>query len=167
MKTKNQKICPQQYFQKWEMRKTERSKIACQIPTIVGVADYLHIVHLSLTCSHTVGHQILHHKWPCPNQLRWNLISGREHKEKGTGTSTIILGLSRAQAGKLKVNKNDELFFSVPAVDQKYFHLNISKGFEKSHFRSRRWQDFSHLLEIGYNLILWSTLRLVRGMCRY
>lgn len=150
---------------KWGKLRDQRLPVRYQ--PILGVADYLHIVHLSLTWSHKVGHQTLHHECPHPNQLSWNLISGREHKKKRIGTSTISLGLSRAQAGKLKVNKNDELFFSVPAVDQKYFHLNVCKGFEKSHFRSCRWQDFSHFLETGYNLILWSTLRLVRGMCRY
>lgn len=52
--------------------------------------------------------------------------------------STFSLGPSRAQAGKMKVDKKDELFFSVPAVEQKCFHLNVSKGFEKSHFKSCR-----------------------------
>jgi len=43
--------------------------------------------------------------------------------------SIISLGLSRAQAGKLEVDKNDKLLPSVPAVEQKCFLLNVSKGF--------------------------------------
>lgn len=52
--------------------------------------------------------------------------------------STVHLGLSKAQTEKLKVNKKDEFFFSVDVVGQKCFHLNVSKGFEKSYFRSCR-----------------------------
>ena len=146
----------------WGKLRGQRLPIGYQ--QTLSVADHLQKVHLCLTCSQKVGHQTLHHECPHPNQLSWNLISEGSTRKRKQGW--IQLAWASPEAGKLKVDKNYELF-SVTAIEQKCFHLNVSKGFEKSHFKSCRWQDFSHFLENGYNLILWSTLRLVRGMCRY